>query len=116
LGVLAVGPTTTITKVEDVDGGPPGGCWRQVRQRPSPKLKTSTVDPREVSELEVRECPPSILRNVDLRELSELKIRERSAYGACPSDRAMNGCRSLGTNAQRVIRTHFPLTQVGHFC
>jgi hypothetical protein len=28
LGVLA-GPTTTTTEVEDVNGGPPGGCWRQ---------------------------------------------------------------------------------------
>jgi hypothetical protein len=28
----------------------------------------------------------------------------------------VNGCRNLGTNAQRVVRTHFTLTQVGHFC
>jgi hypothetical protein len=33
------------TEVEDVDGGPPGGCWRQVRQRPPPKLKTSMAGP-----------------------------------------------------------------------
>jgi hypothetical protein len=116
LGVLPAGPTATTIEVEDVDGRPPGRCWRQVRQRLPPKLKTSTAGPREMSELEVRECPPSILRNVGPRELSELKIRERNACGACPSDRAVNDCRSLGINAQRLIRTHFSLIQVGHFC
>jgi hypothetical protein len=30
--------------------------------------------------------------------------------------RVVNGCRNLGTNGQRVVRTHFTLTQVGHFC
>jgi hypothetical protein len=49
------------------------------------------------------------------REVPELEIRERSAYGARPSGRAVNGCRNLGTNDQRVVRTHFTLTQVGHF-
>jgi hypothetical protein len=49
------------------------------------------------------------------REVSELKIRELSACGAHPSGRAVNGCRNLGANAQRVVRTHFTLTQVGHF-
>jgi hypothetical protein len=48
-------------------------------------------------------------------EVPELEIRERSACGACPSGRAVNACRNLGTNAQRVVRTHFTLTQVGHF-
>jgi hypothetical protein len=42
--------------------------------------------------------------------------RARSAYGARHSGRAVNGCINLGTNAQRVFRTHFTLTQVGHFC
>jgi hypothetical protein len=28
-------------EVGDVNGGPPWGCWRQVRQRPPPKLKKS---------------------------------------------------------------------------
>jgi hypothetical protein len=41
LGFLAA----ATTDVEDVDGGPPGGCWRQVRQRPPPKLETSTAGP-----------------------------------------------------------------------
>jgi hypothetical protein len=45
-----------------------------------------------------------------------LEIRERSAYGARTSGRAVNGSRNLGTNAQRVVRTHFTLTQLGHFC
>jgi hypothetical protein len=49
------------------------------------------------------------------REVPKLEIREHSAYGAHPSGRAMNGCRNLGTNAQRVVRTYFTLTQVGHF-
>jgi hypothetical protein len=73
--------------------------------------------PREVSVLEIRERPPPTLRNVDggPQEVPELEIRERSACGARPSGRAMNGCRNLGTNAQRVVRTYFTLTQVGHF-
>jgi hypothetical protein len=28
LGVLAVGPATATTEVEDVDDGPPEGCWQ----------------------------------------------------------------------------------------
>jgi hypothetical protein len=57
-------------------------------------MKTSTTGPREVTELE---------------------IRERSACGARPSGKAVNGCRNLGTNARTVVRTHFTLTQLGHF-
>jgi hypothetical protein len=49
------------------------------------------------------------------QEVPELEIRERSACGARPSGRAVNGCRNLGTNAQTVVRTHFTLTQVEHF-
>jgi hypothetical protein len=115
--VLGACSAAITTEVEDIDGGPPGGCWRQVRQRPPLKLKTSMVGPREVSELEIRERPPPTLRNVDggPQEVPELEIRERSACGARPSGRAMNGCRNLGTNAQRVVRTYFTLTQVGHF-
>jgi hypothetical protein len=45
LGVLSGFPATVTTNVEDVDDGPPGGCWRQVRQRPPPVLKTSMVGP-----------------------------------------------------------------------
>jgi hypothetical protein len=33
------------TEVGDVDGGPPGGCCRQVWQRPPPELETSMVGP-----------------------------------------------------------------------
>jgi hypothetical protein len=43
LGVLAVGTVAATTEVEDVDCGPLRGCWRQVRQRSLPKLKTSMV-------------------------------------------------------------------------
>jgi hypothetical protein len=50
------------------------------------------------------------------REVPELEILERSAFGARPSGRTMYGCKNLGTNAQTVVRTHFTLTQVGHFC
>jgi hypothetical protein len=39
LGVLAVGPVVATTEVEDVDGGPPGGCWRQ-----SPVAATTEVE------------------------------------------------------------------------
>jgi hypothetical protein len=49
------------------------------------------------------------------REVPELEIRERNACGARPSGRELNGYRNLGTNAQRVVRTHFTLTQVGNF-
>jgi hypothetical protein len=50
------------------------------------------------------------------REVPELEIRERGAFGARPSGRAVNGYRNVGTNTQRVVRTHFTITQVGHFC
>jgi hypothetical protein len=33
------------SEVGDIDDGSPGGCWRQVRQRPPPKLKTSMEGP-----------------------------------------------------------------------
>jgi hypothetical protein len=46
LGVLSAGLAVATTEVEDVDGGPPGGCYRQVRQRPPPKLKTSMAAPQ----------------------------------------------------------------------
>jgi hypothetical protein len=49
------------------------------------------------------------------REVPELEIRERNTFGALPSGRVVNGCRNLGTNAQKVVRTHFNLTQIGHF-
>jgi hypothetical protein len=50
------------------------------------------------------------------REVPELEIQERSTFQVRPLGRVMNSCRNLGTNAQRVIRTYFTLTQVGHFC
>jgi hypothetical protein len=75
--------------------GPLGGAGGKIRQRPPPKLKTSMAGPREVPELE---------------------IWEHSGSGAHPSGRAVNGCRNLGINTQRVVRTHFTLTQVGYFC
>jgi hypothetical protein len=80
---------------EDVDGGPPGGAGAEGPRAPTINVKTSTTGPREVPELE---------------------IRERSACGARPSGRAVNACRNLGTNIQRVVRTYFTLTRVRHFC
>jgi hypothetical protein len=74
--------------------GPLRGAGSKVRQLPPPKLKMSMAGPREVPELE---------------------IWERNAFGARPSGRVVNGCRNLGTNAQRIVRTHFTLTQFGHF-
>jgi hypothetical protein len=44
-GALAAGPAAATTEVEDVDGGPPRGCYRDFWQWPPPKLETSMVDP-----------------------------------------------------------------------
>jgi hypothetical protein len=43
LGVLLVSPVAATTEVEeDIDGGPPRGCYQYLRQQPPPKLtKTS---------------------------------------------------------------------------
>jgi hypothetical protein len=78
---------------EDVDGGPPGGAEAEGPGAPTINMETSTAGPQEVPKLE---------------------IQKRSDYGARPSGKVVNGCRNLGTNAQRVVRTHFTLTQVGH--
>jgi hypothetical protein len=43
--VLAVGPAAATIEAEDVDGGPPRGCWWQGRQWPPLKLKTSMAGP-----------------------------------------------------------------------
>jgi hypothetical protein len=43
--MLVVGPAAASTGVGDIDGRPPGGCWRQVWQRPPPKLETLMVGP-----------------------------------------------------------------------
>jgi hypothetical protein len=45
LGVLPACPAAATTKVEDVDGGPPGRCCWHVRQRLPPKLKTLMAGP-----------------------------------------------------------------------
>jgi hypothetical protein len=48
LGVLLAGPAASTTEFEDdIDGGPPRGRYRQVRQRPPLSLKTvSMVGPQ----------------------------------------------------------------------
>jgi hypothetical protein len=79
--------------VKTSTAGPPRGDGAEGPGAPTINVKTSMVGPQEVPELE---------------------IRERSACGARPWDRAVNGCRNLGTNAQRVVITQFTLTQVGH--
>jgi hypothetical protein len=58
-----------------------------------------------------------MIRNVDVGtwDVPGLEVREHSACGAHSSGRAVNGCRNLWTNAQRVVRTQFTLTQVRHF-
>jgi hypothetical protein len=38
-GLVAAGPTVATIGVGDVDGGPPVGCWWQIRQRSSPELR-----------------------------------------------------------------------------
>jgi hypothetical protein len=45
LGVLAAGPAAANSEVRDVDGSPPGGCWRHVRLRPPQELETSMAGP-----------------------------------------------------------------------
>jgi hypothetical protein len=44
---------------ENVDDGPPGGAEAEGPGAPTINMKTSTVGPREVPELKVRERPPS---------------------------------------------------------
>jgi hypothetical protein len=34
----------------------------------------------------------------------------------CTQELRPNGCRNLGRDAQREVKTHFVLTQVGRFC
>jgi hypothetical protein len=46
--VLSVFLTAATTKVEDIDGGPPGGCCRYFRPWPPLKLKTSMTGPQGV--------------------------------------------------------------------
>jgi hypothetical protein len=46
----------------------------------------------------------------------ELEIREHNFFKVRPSGKVVNGYINLGTNAQRVVRTHFTLIQIGHFC
>jgi hypothetical protein len=79
---------------ENIDGGPPGGARAEGPGAPTINMKTMMAGPWAVPELE---------------------IWERSTCVARPLGRAVNGCRNLGTNAQRVVRTYFTLTQVGHF-
>jgi hypothetical protein len=43
MGVLAAGLAMATTDVEDVDGGPLGGCYQDFWQLPPPKLETSMV-------------------------------------------------------------------------
>jgi hypothetical protein len=116
----------------------------KIWEHPPSTVRNVNGRPREVPKLKIWERPPSTLRNVDGRppgfvgardsgvptinakkrqwralwEVPKLALglRARSACGACPSGRAVNGCRNLRTNIQRVVRTHFTLTQVGHFC
>jgi hypothetical protein len=38
-GVLAAGLAAATTEVEDVDGGAPGGCWRQGAAVPTTKVE-----------------------------------------------------------------------------
>jgi hypothetical protein len=44
MGGAAVHPATSATGFkDDVDGGPPGGHYRLVRQHPPPRLKTTSM-------------------------------------------------------------------------
>jgi hypothetical protein len=114
-----------------------GGTGGKVRQRPLPKLKTSMVGPRGVlvgrsDSGHHRSCrrrwrapwgcwwqgpAATTTKDEDIdggpQEVRELEIREHSAFGARPSGRAVNGCRNLRINAQRVVRTHFALLRLG---
>jgi hypothetical protein len=44
-GVLPTGPAAATTEVGDLHGGPPGGCYRQVRQWPPSELATPIAGP-----------------------------------------------------------------------
>jgi hypothetical protein len=43
--MVAACSVAATTGVGDVDGGPPGGCWRHVRQRPPSESETSMAGP-----------------------------------------------------------------------
>jgi hypothetical protein len=43
--VLSAGPVAATTDGEDVDGGPPGGCYRDFWQRPPLEFETSMTGP-----------------------------------------------------------------------
>jgi hypothetical protein len=91
-GVLAAGSAAATTKVEDVVGGPLWGCWRQVRQRPLSKLKTSmappwgelAVDPiADITEVEDADGGPpgGCWRQVRQRPPSKLKMSMAAPWG-----------------------------------
>jgi hypothetical protein len=77
--------------------------------------------PREVPELEVRERPLSTLRKVDGGPLGGVEAGDLGAPTNNAKKRRQHAperCRRWRsrTNAQRVVRTHFTLSQVGHSC
>jgi hypothetical protein len=138
--VLTVDLAATTSKVEDVDGGPPVGCWRQgpaaaitevedvdgepprgadgkVRQRPPPKLKMSmadtlgvlTADPA-VATSEVEDVDGGSPGGAGAEDLGAQRLR------SLPLGQGGEWLQKTRTNTQRVVRTHFTLTRVGHFC
>jgi hypothetical protein len=60
LGVLLGAPAAaTIVVDEDINAGPPGRVGAEGPESPTINVKTSTMGPREVPELKVRDHPPS---------------------------------------------------------
>jgi hypothetical protein len=92
-GCWRQGPTAATTEVEDIDGGPPGGCWRQ-----GPAAVTTEVD------------------EVDGGPLGGVGAGDPGArLRSSPLGQGGEWLQKPGTNAQRVVRTHFTLIQVRHF-
>jgi hypothetical protein len=102
--------------------GPPGGVGAKGLGVPTINVKSSTAGPRGppgAAGAEGLGEPTINVKNVNDRPPKAVRARDPgvqcSTCVAGPSDRAVNGCRNLGINTQRVVRTHFTLTQVGHF-
>jgi hypothetical protein len=119
----------TPSTLRNIDGVPPGGAEAEDSGAPTINAKKHRWwAPGGGPHLGSKRCVVNLkqthLRSPPLGKGSETKTRPelasgsraRSACRACPSGRAVNGCRNLETNAQSVIRTHFTFTLVGHFC
>jgi hypothetical protein len=93
-GCRRQGAAVAAAEVEDVDGGPSGGCWRQ-----GPTAATTEVE-------DVDGGPPG---GAEAGDPGAQHLRSP------PLGQGGEWLQKPRINAQRVVRTHFTLTQVGHF-